>query len=236
MKQNSFEWKMENQPEQNDQTISLGKDIFEENDRYARRNRKKLHNSGIRTLNIVGSPGSGKTTLLEATIRYIKDEFRIAVIEGDVATDNDKLRIEALGVKAHQIITNGACHLDAKMVHDALHHLPLDERCRLLIIENVGNLICPTDFDLGEDFRVVVLSVPEGDDKPEKYPHIFHSANVIVISKIDLLPYIDFDIDKCKMLCHRVNPKAQIFVLSAKTNEGFEQWIGWIKSIVCRPA
>jgi len=170
--------------------------------------------------NLVGSPGAGKTSLLEATIPALAKEFKIAVVEGDLETQNDKERIEKLGVPCYQICTHGACHLDAKMVHHALHELDLDDSYDIVFVENVGNLVCPADFPLGEDFRVVVLSVPEGDDKPEKYPKIFHGSDAVVLTKTDLVPHLEFDVEKCRQRSYQVNPKAKFFTLSVKSGEG----------------
>ena len=210
-------------------TISVGKEILAENSHIAAHNREHLDRLGVVMFNIVGSPGSGKTTLLEKTIPALKDDLKIAVIEGDLETDNDKNRIDALGVPCYQICTHGACHLDAKMVHHALHELNLDENYDIIFVENVGNLVCPADFPLGENFRVVVLSTPEGDDKPEKYPTIFHGSDAVVLSKIDIIPHIDFDTEKCRERSYNVNPKARFFTVSAKTGEGLQKWLEWVK-------
>ncbi len=181
--------------------------------------------SGTLVVNLISSPGSGKTTLLEATVGRLKTEYRCAVIEGDVATERDADRIRALGVPAHQILTGGACHLDARQVDKALAEtelLPAD----ILFIENVGNLICPTTYDLGEDFKVAVLSVTEGDDKPFKYPAIFARAAVTVISKIDLLPYLPFDLEAVRDQLASLNPAGTIVETSSTSGEGLDGWCG----------
>jgi hydrogenase nickel incorporation protein HypB len=178
---------------------------------------------GVLVVNLISSPGSGKTTLLEATIRQLRDRHTCAVIEGDVATERDADRIRALGVAAHQILTGGACHLDARQIETALEApglFPSD----ILFIENVGNLICPTTYDLGEDFKVAVLSVTEGDDKPFKYPAIFSRAEVTVISKIDLLPHLPFDLAAVQEQVRSLNPGGTILTTSATTGEGIEAW------------
>ncbi len=185
--------------------------------------RKKFAERGTLVVNLISSPGSGKTTLLEATVQMLRGRHACAVIEGDVATERDADRIRALGVAAHQILTGGACHLDARQIEAALEApglLPTD----ILFIENVGNLICPTTYDLGEDFKVAVLSVTEGDDKPFKYPAIFSRAEVTVISKIDLLPHLPFDVAAVEGQVRSLNPAGAILRTSAATGEGIEEW------------
>ncbi len=215
--------------------IDVGIDVLAENKKIAAHNRDKLSKFGIVMINLVGSPGSGKTTLLEKTLPVLKDKIKVSVIEGDLETDNDKTRIDALDVPCYQIKTHGACHLDAEMVHKALHKLELNEALGLIFIENVGNLICPALFALGEDFRVIVLSVPEGDDKPEKYPEMFYGSDVVVISKMDLIPYVDFDIEKCRKSIMTVNPKTKIIQFSAKTDEGLNEWMNWLEWAIKKP-
>jgi len=185
--------------------------------------RRGFAGSGTLVVNLISSPGSGKTTLLEATVSRLKDDLRCAVIEGDVATERDADRIRALGVPAHQILTGGACHLDARQVETALAEsqlLPAD----ILFIENVGNLICPTTYDLGEDFKVAVLSTTEGDDKPFKYPAIFARAEVTVVSKIDLLPHLPFDLDAVREQLNSLSPAGKIVEVSATTGDGMDEW------------
>jgi len=184
-------------------------------------------------LNLLSSPGSGKTTLLAQTISDLKESINMAVIEGDQQTANDAERIRATGVKAVQINTGKGCHLDAHMIAHALQKLqPQDDS--LLFIENVGNLVCPASFDLGEAYKVVILSVTEGEDKPLKYPDMFHAADMLIINKIDLLPYLDFDLQQCINHARRVNPEIEILELSATKGEGLAQWYDWIKRGVSR--
>ncbi len=209
--------------------IPVGQEILAENAHHAAHNKEHLQEIGVVMFNLVGSPGAGKTTLLEKTIPALSGEFKIAVVEGDLETDRDKQRIDSLGVPCFQICTHGACHLDAKMVHHALHELELDDSFDLVFIENVGNLVCPADFPLGEDFRIVVISTAEGDDKPEKYPTIFWGSDVVVVSKMDLIPYIDFEIDGCRKRSYEVNPKARFFPVSAKNSDGFDNWLEWVR-------
>jgi hydrogenase nickel incorporation protein HypB len=197
------------------------------NEEHAHILRSRFYESGTLVVNLISSPGSGKTTLLEATINKLKERFDTAVIEGDVATERDAERIRALGVPAHQILTGGACHLDARMVSSALDESSLAP-ADLLFIENVGNLICPTGYDLGEDLKVAVLSVTEGDDKPFKYPAIFSRAQVTVITKIDLLPHIEFDMRGVQDHVATLNPSARIFLTSARTGAGLDEWNGFL--------
>jgi len=185
--------------------------------------RQRFNQDGTLVIHIISSPGSGKTTLLESTIRNLGSRCTSAVIEGDLATERDADRIRALGVPAHQILTGGACHLDARMVAKAIDEaelLPAD----ILFIENVGNLICPTPYDLGEDFKVAVLSVTEGEDKPFKYPAIFARAEITIISKADLLPYVPFDLAAVKDQLAAINPKGKVLLLSSTTGDGIEDW------------
>ena len=216
-------------------SFTINKDILSKNAEIAAHNREMLDRFGITMINIVGSPGSGKTTLLEKTIPAIKNEIKVAVIEGDVETSNDKERIEKLGIPCYQINTHGACHLEAEMVHKALHELCLDESYDLVFVENVGNLICPADFPLGEDFRVVVLSTAEGDDKPEKYPEIFFGSDAVILSKTDLIEHLDFDFEKCRERLLRVNPKAKLIALSAKNGKGIDEWLSWLSWAITKP-
>ena len=207
--------------------ISVETDILARNDRLAAANRSLLSHSGVFTLNLVSSPGSGKTTLLERTLRDISGSFRCAVIEGDQQTDNDAVRIAATGVPVRQINTGAGCHLDAHMVGHALEHFDLS-RIDILFIENVGNLVCPASFDLGENHKVVVLSVTEGEDKPLKYPQMFHAADVMLLNKVDLLPHLDFSVDRCLEMARRVRPDASIFQLSARSGTGLDAWYDWL--------
>jgi len=208
--------------------ISIETDILARNNRLAAGNRDMFARKGVFVLNLVSSPGSGKTTLLEKTLRDTVGSSRSAVIEGDQQTDNDAVRIAATGVPVKQINTGAACHLDAHMVGHAAEDFNLDE-LDILFIENVGNLVCPSSFDLGEHHKVVVLSVTEGEDKPIKYPHMFHAADVMLLNKIDLLPHLDFDVAKCREMARRVNPNITIFEVSARTGAGMEEWYGWLE-------
>jgi len=207
--------------------ISVETDILAKNNRYAEQNRALFRGKGIFALNLVSSPGSGKTTILERTLSDLSGKIRCAVIEGDQQTDNDALRIAATGVPVRQINTGAGCHLDAHMVGHALEELPIAE-LEILFIENVGNLVCPAAFDLGEAHKVVVLSVTEGEDKPLKYPQMFHAADVMLLNKTDLLPHLDFDVEKCLEMARRVSPGIKIFRLSAKTGEGMAEWYEWL--------
>ncbi len=206
--------------------ITIETDILQQNNLLAQRNRGYFEAKGITALNLVSSPGSGKTTLLERTIRSFKGRS-ISVIEGDQQTSLDADRILATGVPVLQINTGNGCHLDAGMINKAVKTLDPGQNS-LLMIENVGNLVCPALFDLGEAFRVVIMSVTEGDDKPLKYPNMFQSAHLCLINKTDLLPHVDFDLEKFKNNAARVNPQLQFISLSAKTGAGFEEWLGWL--------
>lgn len=212
--------------------ITLEIDILAKNNRYAAGNRELFRQKNIFALNLVSSPGSGKTTILERTLRDLSGTQKCAVIEGDQQTDNDAMRIAATGVPVKQINTGAGCHLDAHMVGHALEALPIDG-LDILFIENVGNLVCPATFDLGEAHKVVVLSVTEGEDKPLKYPQMFHAADVMLLNKVDLLPYLDFDVDKCLEMARRVSPGIRIFQLSAKSGEGMAEWYGWLQRKGC---
>lgn len=207
--------------------IRLEQDILSRNDGYAAQNRRHFLQRGTLALNLVSSPGSGKTTLLERSLQYLQGRHPLAVIEGDQQTDNDALRIRATGVAAVQINTGKGCHLDAHMVGHALEGLAELDR-GILFIENVGNLVCPALFDLGEAAKVVILSVTEGEDKPLKYPDMFHRAALVLINKIDLLPYLHFDLERCLGYVKQVNPDAEIIQLSATSGAGMEQWYGWL--------
>lgn len=209
--------------------ITLGKDILSANEDKARINRELLDRNGILAVNFMSSPGAGKTSLLLNTIRRLKPKVRIAVIEGDVASSVDAEKVGELGVDVVQINTAGGCHLDANMVDSALGNLPI-EKVDLLLIENVGNLICPVNFALGEHRRVMLLSMPEGDDKPYKYPAMFADADVVLLNKIDLKPYLDFDTDTFYRVVTGMNPDVKIFPVSCKTGEGLEAWFAWLEA------
>ncbi|MFA5531236.1 MAG: hydrogenase nickel incorporation protein HypB [Thiohalomonadaceae bacterium] len=209
--------------------VQIETDILGKNNAYAAANRRYLAERGILALNLVSSPGSGKTTLLTHTIEALKQEFPVAVIEGDQQTANDAERIRQTGVPALQINTGKGCHLDAHMVGHALERLqPKDGS--VLFIENVGNLVCPAAFDLGEAHKVVILSVTEGEDKPVKYPDMFHAADLMILNKIDLLPYLQFDVDKCIEYARRVNPSIRVLQLSATSGQGMDLWQQWIRA------
>ena len=208
--------------------ISLEQDILAKNAEFAADNRRLFAARGVFTLNLVSSPGSGKTTLLAQTVRALREKFPVAVIGGDQQTAHDAERIQAAGAPAVQINTGKGCHLDAHAVGHALEQLPLPEN-GLLFIENVGNLVCPADFDLGEAYKVVVLSVTEGEDKPLKYAPMFAAAGLMLLNKTDLLPYVDFDVARCLDFARRVNPDIQIVQLSARTGEGLGDWLDWLQ-------
>jgi hydrogenase nickel incorporation protein HypB len=213
--------------------IAIEEDILAKNNRLASFNRALFKDKGIFVLNLVSSPGSGKTTLLERTLRDLSSQFRFSVIEGDQQTDNDAQRIAATGVAVRQINTGAGCHLDAHQVMHGTDGFDLDN-LDILMIENVGNLVCPAAFDLGEHHKVAVLSVTEGEDKPVKYPQMFHNSTVMLLNKTDLLPYLDFDVEKCKEYARRVNPAIIIFEVSARTGEGMEAWYRWLEMGVTR--
>jgi len=208
--------------------VTVKRRALEANEERAQVLRDRFAESKTLVVNLISSPGSGKTTLLEATVRGLEGELSCAVLEGDVATENDADRIRALGVPAHQILTGGGCHLDARQVEGGLAEGGLPE-VDILFIENVGNLICPTTYDLGEDFKVVVLSVAEGDDKPVKYPAIFSRAEVAVISKSDLLPYVPFKLDSVLSQISSLNPDGVTLVTSSLTGEGLDGWLGLLR-------
>ena len=209
--------------------IAVEQDILQRNNLLAERNRGYFEAKNILCLNLMSSPGSGKTTLLEETIRQLKSRKSISVIEGDQQTSNDADRIAALGVPVYQVNTGTGCHLDASMVNHALKHLN-PEANSLLFIENVGNLVCPALFDLGEAEKAVIVSTTEGDDKPLKYPHIFKEASVCVINKTDLAPYLNTSIEALRENCLKVNPGLRIFEVSALKNTGMEEWCSWLSA------
>ena len=208
--------------------IAVVRNILEANDRIAMQNREFLHKKGILVFNLMSAPGSGKTSLLEKTIDALKDGLRIAVIEGDIQSSMDAERIARKGVPAVQINTGGACHLDANMIRDAFEEIDF-EGLDLLVVENVGNLVCPAEFKVGEDFKVMILSVTEGEDKPSKYPLMFHESKALLINKIDLLPYVDCRVDKIREEALKINPDLTIFEISCKTEEGLDDWYRWVR-------
>jgi len=211
--------------------ISVQTNVLNANQQTAAINRKLFGSHGLLVMNLMSAPGAGKTTLLEATIKALHGELRLAVIEGDLQTDLDAQRIEALGVRAYQITTGTVCHLDARMVARALDAFPVND-LDLLVIENVGNLICPASFDLGESLRVVVCSVAEGPEKPKKYPVMFNKANVVLINKIDLTDASGADLKELTANVREVNPNATIFALSSRTGEGMSAWTNWLQQAV----
>ena len=213
--------------------VTLEQQVLARNDSIAERVRGWLSGRGVLALNLVSSPGAGKTTLLERTIRDLGGEIPLSVIEGDQQTLNDARRIQAAGSPVVQVNTGTACHLDASMIARALQQLD-PPAGSLLMIENVGNLVCPALFDLGEAAKVVIASVPEGDDKPIKYPHMFRASRLMVLNKIDLLPHVAFDVDRCIAMARQVNPRIEVLKLSATTGEGLEDWYAWLKAEASR--
>jgi hydrogenase nickel incorporation protein HypB len=211
--------------------ITVGEKILGANEEKARDNKSRLEKQGILTINIMSSPGAGKTSLILSTIKNLKNKLRIAVIEGDVASSVDAEKVNELGIPVVQINTGGACHLDAFMVAKALDDLPLKE-VDTLLIENVGNLICPNAFALGEDKRVMISSLPEGDDKPQKYPAMFADTDTVLLNKTDLQPYLDFNTDDFKKAVTGLNPDVVIFPISCKTGDGISAWFTWLESAV----
>jgi len=207
-------------------------DVLDKNNQLAARNRARFAARELLVLNLVSSPGSGKTTLLTETLLRLKGKKACAVIEGDQQTVNDAARIRATGTPAIQVNTGKGCHLDAQMIADAAPRLPLDEG-GILFIENVGNLVCPASFDLGERHKVAVLSVTEGEDKPLKYPHMFAAASLMLLNKIDLLPYLNFDVESCIAAARAVNPHIEVILISATSGEGMDRWLGWLEAQQC---
>ena len=214
----------------NDRVMVLEK-ILSENDRLADENRAELQGHGIRTVNLMSSPGAGKTTLLAKTIPALSQSLRVGVVEGDIATSIDADQLEGLGAQVSLINTDagfgGECHLDAIMVRAGLAKLDLEE-LDLLLIENVGNLVCPAEFDVGQDARAMVYAITEGEEKPLKYPVMFHAVDAVVVNKIDLLPHLRFDMDTFRTNLEKINPHAKVFELSAETGEGLEAWVEWL--------
>jgi hydrogenase nickel incorporation protein HypB len=211
----------------------LNRIVIDRGETVALRNRERLDAAGVLALNLIGSPGSGKTTLLETTINALHaadPPLRVGVVEGDVQTAIDRDRILAAGAPATQIQTEGACHLDPVSVGVALEQIPLDG-LDVVVIENVGNLICPVGIELGEHIKVAVVSIPEGDEKPAKYPAVFTRADAVVFSKVDLLPYLDYDLDRATSDCRKLNPTIRAFPLSAKTGEGLDAWADYLAGL-----
>lgn len=211
--------------------ISIERNILEANDNVAQELRAIFAEKKVLVLNLISSPGSGKTSLLEKTLSDLRDEFKIGVIEGDCQTDNDAKRVAATGAKAIQINTDGGCHLDSKMIKNVINDFNL-ANLDILFIENVGNLVCPVEFDCGEDAKIAILSVAEGDDKPEKYPRLFQLAHAMVINKIDLLDYVDFNIERAKKFGKSLNNNIEVFEVSCRTKQGLDSWYAWLRKQV----
>jgi hydrogenase nickel incorporation protein HypB len=211
------------------ESVQVLQNLLSENDHQAAHNREHFARHAVLAINLMSSPGAGKTSLLEATVEALRDEFRIAVIEGDLETENDARRLRERGIPAVQITTGSACHLDAHMVHDALHMLDLDQ-VDLLFVENVGNLVCPASFDLGQHRNVALLSVPEGDDKPAKYPVMFRSADAVLISKTDLLPVLtDFSADAAEQAVRNLASQAPVMRVNSRNAAGIRPWLDWLR-------
>ena len=211
--------------------ITIAQNILAANDTIAQDIHQSLTTRGIRTINMMSSPGAGKTTLLERTIEMLRSQLEVGVIEGDIETGNDAERIEAAGAETVQINTRGACHLEAHMVRDALDEINLTGM-RLLFIENIGNLVCPATWYLGEDLRIVMVSTTEGDDKPAKYPQMFAISQIMVVNKIDLLPYVDYSLGKVRRQALAINPNLRIFEVSCRIGEGLDAWCEWLSAFV----
>lgn len=207
--------------------IAVDTNILEANEQIAQENRELFQKHGVFVVNLMSAPGAGKTSVLEETIRRLRGKYRLGVIEGDLMTTLDADRIQALGVPAFQITTGTVCHLDARMVHNALHGFKVDG-LELLFIENVGNLVCPAEFNLGEDLKVMVYSTVEGAEKPKKYPVMFHEAEAVLLNKIDLLPYSGVALEELQRNVREVSPEADVFPMSCRTSEGIDEWIGWL--------
>ena len=211
--------------------VTIAQNILAANDTIAEEIQELLAARGIRTINVMSSPGAGKTTLLERTIERLHEQLGIAVIEGDIETSADAERIEAAGAETVQINTRGACHLEAHMIRAALEEINLTH-ISLLVIENIGNLVCPSAWNLGEDMRVVVVSTSEGDDKPAKYPQMFAASQVMIVNKLDLLPYVDYNVEKVKRQALAINPHLRIFEVSCRTGTGLDVWCEWLMGYV----
>jgi hydrogenase nickel incorporation protein HypB len=211
--------------------ISVVRNILEANERIAEDNKHLFNENRLFVINLMSSPGAGKTTLLERTIDVLRENLRIGVIEGDIQSSEDAERIGQKGIPVVQINTGGACHLDGNMIRDTFPEFNFREM-DLLVVENVGNLVCPAEFKVGEDFKVMILSVTEGDDKPAKYPLMFHESKVLLINKTDLLPYVDCRIEKIREDSLKINPDLEIFEISCKTGEGLEAWYDWLRDEV----
>ncbi len=209
--------------------LTIERKVLQKNDEVAQQNRLLFAKNGTFVINLVSSPGSGKTSIVERTLAYLDGRLKIAVVEGDVQTDLDAQRVAKLGVPVVQIVTNGGCHLEAKLVQDAISNIDL-KNVKLLIIENVGNLVCPAGYDLGEAMKVVVASTTEGDDKPLKYPAMFRNASALIINKVDLVPYVNCNLEQLKKNALQINPQLTIFETSCTTNAGISDWSAWLLS------
>ena len=209
--------------------ITVERKVLEKNDAIALQNRESFKKKNLFTMNLVSSPGSGKTSIVERTIHHSKNKFRIAVIEGDVQTSLDAERVDAYGVPVVQIVTQGACHLEANLVKDAFRQIEKND-FNVLFIENVGNLVCPAGYDLGEDLKVVIVSTTEGDDKPLKYPAMFRNASALIINKIDLVPYLKCSLETLEKNALSINPSLKVLKTSCTTDEGISEWCNWIES------
>lgn len=219
------------------EVITVERQILKKNDDVAAENREFFRKAGLFVFNLLSSPGSGKTSLLEKTLAQLHQKYRMAVIEGDVQTDLDAQRISKYNVPVVQIVTKGGCHLEANLIQNALKNLP-DSNLDALIIENVGNLVCPSNYDLGEHMKIVVVSTTEGDDKPLKYPKMFRVSDVMVVNKTDLLPYVDFDMEAVRKNALQINPNLTIFETSCRSGEGIDRWTEWLSAKIdqFRPA
>jgi len=226
-------------PETGATRVVVLQDILGENDRVADANQATLTAAGVRSVNLMSSPGAGKTTLLKRTLEQLRGRLRIGVLEGDIATSLDADELDGLAAAVSLVNTSagfgGECHLDAVMVQSGLRGLPQDQ-LDLLVIENVGNLVCPAEFNVGEDAKAMVYSVTEGEEKPLKYPVMFRAAEVVVVNKVDLLPYLDFDLDRFLTHLRQVNPRARVIRASARTGEGLDEWCGWLSELAGGPA
>jgi hydrogenase nickel incorporation protein HypB len=210
------------------QKIRVYRDIVEVNAQWSNLTRKLLKDQSVVMLNIIGSPGCGKTTLLEQTCKLINQDLRLAILEGDIETTRDAERLKDLGIPVSQLITGGTCHLQAQLINQALNDLPLNS-LDMVIVENVGNLVCPAGFDIGENAKLAVLSITEGEDKPLKYPLLFREAGAIILTKTDLLPHLNFNLDECISYIKQINSEIPIFQVSAFAQKGMQQWIEWIR-------
>jgi hydrogenase nickel incorporation protein HypB len=207
--------------------IKVYRDLMGANEEWAAKTRAMLADKGVYMLNLIGSPGAGKTALLEGLGAQLGERVRFAVLEGDVETTNDAVRIQKLGVPVSQLLSGGSCHLEAKMVHHALMDMDLDQ-LDMVVVENVGNMVCPAEFDIGEHVKIAVLSIAEGDDKPQKYPLLFHESNAAILTKVDLLPYIPFDLEACKGHIKKINAQIPIFEVCALKGDGLGELVAWL--------